>query len=86
MKLTALSIVYVLAACGGSQRAETPSPSPPAGRVVVAPEARIPTLVPRLRTEGSSCAVTGILVCRDGQIDACHLPGQSTGFHACVTP
>jgi hypothetical protein len=84
MKLTRLAILYVLAACGGNQRTEPASSPPTVGRVEVVPAARVPTFVPRLRTEGGSCAVAGMLVCPDGEVDACHRVPPSMNFHVCV--
>lgn len=82
MKL-AISIIMI-AACGGSQRPAPSSSAPTVGRVEVVPAARMPTFVPRLRTEGGSCTVTGMLVCPDGEVDACHRVPPSMNFHVCV--
>jgi hypothetical protein len=81
-----LSLVFAACACGAAdQRREPSGPTRPVvTRAAVVPEARIPTVVPRLETEGMSCAVEGILSCPDGQIDACHRIPDSTDFHKCV--
>lgn len=82
-----LSLVFTASACGGgsNQPGNTVRPgAPTVTRAAVVPEARLPVAVPRLETEGMSCAVEGILSCPEGQVDACHRVPDSTNFHKCV--